>query len=226
MSKNNTRTEIIIHSLKVIFGLEVFAVAIYFMIQADIGLQPWDIFTQGIADKIGTLYGNVQTAISVILVLIDIFVLKEKIGIGTLLDAAIVGKSVDLFAYLNIVPKMSGSYILRIAVFIFALFLAGIGQYIYILQGLSAGPRDSFQIGLTKKLRKFSIGTVNIFIQVTVAVAGILLGGPLGIGTILGALGMGIVQNIVFGVMKFDPKELEHQDVITSFKILVKKNPD
>lgn len=175
MNKNTTRKEIIIHSLKVILGLEIFAIAIYIMIQADIGLQPWDIFTQGIADKIGTLYGNVQTAISIILVLIDIFLLKEKIGIGTLLDAAIVGKSVDLFAYLKLIPEMNGSYVLRIAVFIFALFLAAIGQYIYILQGLSAGPRDSFQIGLTKKLGKFSVGTVNIFIQVTVAIAGYCL---------------------------------------------------
>ncbi|MDO4939628.1 MAG: hypothetical protein Q4E54_06680 [Lachnospiraceae bacterium] len=220
---NTTRKEIIIHSLKTVLGLELFAFAVYLMIQVDIGLQPWDIFTQGIADKIGTLYGNVQTVISVILVLIDVFILKEKIGIGTLLDAALVGKSVDLFNWIGIIPKMEGMLVLRILIFIAGLFLAGIGQYIYITQGLSTGPRDSFQIGLTKKLKKFSVGTVNIFIMVTVAVLGVLLGGPFGIGTFIGAIGMGTVQNIVFGIAGFDPKILTHQDVITSVRILLGK---
>ncbi len=220
---NATRKQILLNSLKVVLGLELFAFAIYMMMQANIGLQPWDIFTRGLSDRIGTLYGNVQTAISVVLVLIDIFILKEKIGIGTILDAALVGKSVDLFNWLKIIPLMNGNIVLRIVVFIAGLLIAGLSQYIYIAQGLSAGPRDSFQIGLTKKLKRFSVGTVNIFIQFTVATLGIILGGPLGIGTFLGAFGMGLAQNLVFGIFKFDPKVLTHQDVITSLRILLNK---
>ena len=220
---NVTRKQILLNSLKVVLGLELFAFAIYMMMQANIGLQPWDIFTRGLSDRIGTLYGNVQTAISVVLVLVDVFILKEKIGIGTILDAALVGKSVDLFNWLNIIPLLNGNIALRIALFIAGLLVAGLSQYIYIAQGLSAGPRDSFQIGLTKKLKKFSVGVVNIFIQVTVAILGIFLGGPLGIGTFLGAFGMGLAQNLVFGILKFDPKELTHQDIITSFRIIFNK---
>ena len=89
--------------------------------------------------------------------------------------------------------------------------------------GLSCGPRDSLQIALGKRMPKLPIGVVNIILLLVVFIIGYFLGGPFGIGTLLAPFGIGIMQDVVFKITKFDPKAVKHQSIFDSFKILTKK---
>ena len=106
---NTTRKAIFISSLNAAIGLMMFGFGVHLTIQANLGAQPWDTLFLGIAGLTGIKYGNISVMLSVVLILIDIFVLHEQIGLGTILDAFIVGKTVDLFNRLGWIPTMNGS---------------------------------------------------------------------------------------------------------------------
>ena len=92
---NQTRKDIVIHSVIAAAGLFCCGIGIYFTLQANIGVSPWDVFHQGISSHTGMLYGNVSVLTALIILIVDI-VMKEPIGVGMFLDAFIVGKAVDL----------------------------------------------------------------------------------------------------------------------------------
>ena len=142
------------------------------VIQANEGAAPWDVMTLGLVKSTGIIYGNISLAISIILILIDVLILKEKIGWGTILDAVVVGKTVDLLNWINLIPAMIGSHIGRIGVMLAGFVIEAFGQFLYMREGLSFGPRDTLQIGLGKKMPKLSIGLVN-----TILLAAVLLTG-------------------------------------------------
>lgn len=218
---NNTRLDILKNSLLATGGLMSFACGVYLVIQANIGAAPWDVFCIGLSQTCGILYGNASILISIVLIVIDLL-MKEKIGIGTILDAIVVGKTVDLLNWLDIVPKQEKIWI-SIIMLIAAFFLEGFSQYLYMKAGLSCGPRDSFQIALGRRMPKIPIGVVNIFILITVLIIGYFLGGPVGIGTILAPVGIGLMQQLAFNMMKFEPKNITHQNIIQSARIIFKK---
>jgi uncharacterized membrane protein YczE len=101
---NKTRLDILKNSLLAVAGLMTFAVGAYLIIQANIGVNPWDTFCIGLSQKLGILYGTASIIISFSVIALDIL-LREKIGLGTILDAIVVGKTVDLLNWLDIVPK-------------------------------------------------------------------------------------------------------------------------
>ena len=98
-----TKVQMIKEILKSAFGLFIFAVGVYLTIQANIGLAPWDCLSMGVSARVGYSYGIVHTAISILILVIDIL-LKEKIGYGTILDALLVGNYVDWIGYFKLVP--------------------------------------------------------------------------------------------------------------------------
>ncbi len=199
----------------------LFAVGTYIIIQANIGVNPWDAFSLGLADKLGVLYGTASIMISFTLIVIDLL-LREKIGIGTLLDAVVVGKTVDLLNWLDIIPKQDNMAI-GIVMLLVGFFIAGFSQYLYMAAGLSCGPRDSFQVALGRRLHKIPIGGVNVIILAVVLVIGWSLGGPIGIGTFLSPVVAGFMQQLAFNTMKFEPKEVVHQNLFESFAIIARR---
>lgn len=219
---NQTRLDIFKNSLVAVAGLMAFAFGTYLIIQANIGVDPWDTFCIGLSNKLGILYGTANIIISFSIIAIDLL-LREKIGIGTILDAIVVGKTVDLLNWLDLIPKQENLAISLLMLFA-GFFIAGFSQYLYMKAGLSCGPRDAFQIALGRRLHKIPIGGVNVIILSVVLIIGWFLDGPIGIGTLISPFGLGFMQQLAFNMMKFEPKSVHHQDLICSIRILFGKN--
>ena len=217
---NTTRKEIIRNMILASFGLFVFAVGVYLTIQANIGVAPWDVLNQGLTKRTGFLYGNVMIMVSLTVILLDVL-MKEPIGMGMLLDTLVVGKTVDLMNYLNLVkPRQTlwGGVLLLIA----GISLLAIGMRIYMALGLGCGPRDTFLVALCKRFPKLSIGALNVIMWATVTVIGWFLGGQVGLGTIVSVVAMGPVLNTLCKLTNFNAADVVHQNLLKTLKILIR----
>lgn len=217
---NQTRGEIFKNSFIAALGLFCFGVGVYISIQANIGVAPWDAFYLGVSNTFGFKYGNISVATSFIILAMDLL-LGERIGIGSIFDAIIVGKTVDLLNYIDPLPKQD-SFAMGLVYMVVALFIMGFSQYLYMTASLCCGPRDSMLVAFGKRLKQIPIGAVSVMIMLVVLFLGWKLGGPIGVGTIIATLGTGPSMQFAFNTMKFDPLEVKHQDVIASFKVLIK----
>ena len=215
---NRTRGEIFKHSILAAVGLISFGIGCYISIQANIGVAPWDTFTLGLSGTLGVQYGTASIAMSLIVLTVDLL-LRERIGVGTLLDAFIVGKTVDFCNWLDFIPKQDNMIVGIVMMFV-ALTIMGFSQYLYMTAALSCGPRDSLIVALGRRMKKVPIGFVSTTILVVVLAIGWRLGGPVGIGTLIAAIFQGPLMQFAFNVMKFDATSVKHQDLVTSVKVL------
>lgn len=215
---SDPRARILIRLLKTTFGLAVFAFGVYLTISANIGLAPWDSFSMGISYHTPLSYGAAHIVTSCLIVAIDLL-MREKVGYGTILDAVLVGLFVDLYDRMGIVPDQS-NVLLGISAMLAGLMIMSLGQYFYMSAGLSCGPRDAFLVGLGKRLPKVPIGVVNTLILSVVLLGGWLMGAPIGIGTIVATFGIGLSMQVVFRLMRFEPRGVMHQSLFETTRIL------
>ena len=209
---------IILEWKKIILGLAVFAFGVHLTIFANIGLAPWDCLGMGIAAHTPFNYGISMTILAVTIVLIDIG-LKEKIGFGTIIDALLTGNIVQLFNNLNPFPQ-NNSLLIGIAVMLTGFVFMALGMWIYMSSCQCCGPRDALLVGLGKRMNRIPIGIVEIILWAVVLLIGYLLGGPVGIGTLISTFGAGLVMQLVYNLIRFEPRHLKHKDVITVVKML------
>jgi uncharacterized membrane protein YczE len=168
------------------FGLTLFGLGEGLLIVSLSGASPWSVLAQGISLNVKYSIGVITFIISVI-VLIMWIPLKQKPGMGTILNALIIAGMIDLC--INFVPSPE-SYISQIILAIVAVLTVGIGGGIYLVANLGPGPRDGLMIGL-QKVSNLPIATVRAFIEISVVSVGWYLGGTVGIGTLLFAFGIG-----------------------------------
>ncbi|MFV1971047.1 MAG: YitT family protein, partial [Acidimicrobiia bacterium] len=180
------RTEIIRRVPRLVFGLVLFGLGIAMMVLSDLGLSPWEVLHQGISSRTGIPIGTVTilTGIAVLLLWIP---LRERIGVGTILNVLIIGIVMDLTLWMA--PESMDAAWQNWTLLIGGLLLVGIGSGFYIGVGLGPGPRDGVMTGLAR--RGVHIGVARAAIEITVLFFGWLLGGTAGIGTVLFAFGMG-----------------------------------
>ncbi len=216
-----TRLQMIKRIFESALGLFIFAIGVYLTIQANIGLAPWDCLSMGISARTGYSYGFVHTTLSFIILIVDIL-MKEKIGYGTLLDAMLVGNYVDFIARFELL-KVSESLPFSILLVVIGLFIMGYGVYFYMKAGLSCGPRDSLLIALGKRFPRTPIGVVQTVMVAVVLLIGWLLGGPVGIGTILSVFGLGTALQIVCKIFRFEPRDVVHQNLMETSRLLFKR---
>ena len=203
-------------TIRLIFGLFLYALGSFLTIQANIGLAPWEAFSMGGAYLTHLSYGNIVVITGFIIIVID-FVYKEKIGFGTILNAILIGKFVDLIQFVNIVPKMSNFW-LGLLMLLLGLFVICIGSYFYIGACLGCGPRDALMVALGKRLPKVPIGAIRGLIEGTVLIIGWLLGAKIGIGTIISVFGIGLILQFTFKLLCFDVKNIKHESVADTVK--------
>ena len=196
--------------LKSAFGLFIFSIGVYLTIQANIGLAPWDCLSMGASYRVGMSYGIVHTIISIIIVLIDVL-LKEKIGYGTILDALLVGNYVDLIDHFITLPDFN-SLPIRIVMVCVGLLIMGYGQVFYMDAAQGCGPRDSLLVALGKRFPHTPIGIVQTGMVGIALLIGWLLGGPVGIGTVISVFGLGTALQIVCKIMHFEPRDVVHKN--------------
>ncbi len=209
---------IVLEWIKIVAGLLVFAFGVHLTIFANIGLAPWDCLGMGIAKHTPFNYGISMTLLAVTILLIDIW-LKEKIGFGTIIDALLTGNFVQAFNSLNKLPN-DHSVWLGIGVMLIGFVFMALGMWIYMSAQQCCGPRDALLVGLGKRLPIIPIGIVEVLLWAVVLLIGILLGGPVGIGTVISTFGAGLVMQLVYNMIGFEPRNLDHRDVLAVTKQL------
>ncbi len=176
-------------------GLFVVANGIVFTINARIGVNPWDVLHIGLSTKIGFTIGQVMQGVGLLLIVFSYF-FKVRPSTGTILNMIFLGLFVDLVIAWGYVPQPELLW-LRIVLYICGVVIFGFGVAFYISPNLGAGPRDSLMLALTR-VSRFRVGTIRTFIEVSVATIGYFLGGPLGIGTVIFALSIGLFMELGF----------------------------
>lgn len=218
---NKTRSEIVRNALLASVGLFIFAIGIYLTIQANIGVAPWDVLNQGLTKRIGISYGTVMMVVSATVIIIDVL-MKEPIGLGMVLDTVIVGKTVDLMNYLDLVPPRQSLWS-GVVLLVFGLLLLAVGMRIYMALGLGCGPRDTLLVALCKRFPKLSIGALNVIMWATVTVIGYFLGGQVGLGTVISVVCMGPLLNTLCRMTHFNAADVVHQNLLKTLQILFSK---
>ena len=96
-----------------------------------------------------------------------------------------------------------------------------VGAYFYMKQGLSCGPRDALLVALGKRIPRISIGLINIILLAAVLVASILMGVPPGLGTVITIVGNGVIMDLVFKCLRFEPRSVQHENLFQTWRALV-----
>ncbi len=219
LKENRTARAIATNMLLAAVSLFLNGFGVYLTIQANIGAGPWDVLNLGLSRTFGILYGTASVVISYAILGVDI-ALKEPIGIAMFIDAFVVGKAVDFFNRINVVPKCD-SVLKGIVVMLLGLIIMAYTQYTYMSACLGCGPRDTLLVALAKRLKKLSIGAVSIALLSLATFIGWLLGGPVGIGTLICAFATGPIMQMAFSSVKFDATHVHHQHLAESVRILV-----
>ena len=218
LRENRTPGAILINMLLAAVSLFLNGFGIYLTIQANIGAGPWDVLNLGVSKSLGILYGTASITISYTILLIDIL-LREPIGIAMFIDAMVVGKAVDFFNWLKPVPACN-SYAAGIPMMIVGLIIMAYTQYTYMIASLGCGPRDTLLVALAKRAKKIPIGAVSIALLSFATFVGWLLGGPIGVGTLICAFGAGPIMQAAFQTVRFDATTVHHQNLLDSFRII------
>ncbi len=205
---------------RLLLGFIIYGLAIVVMIHANIGLSPWDVFHQGISLKTGFSMGQISIMVGIIIIIIDA-VLGEGIGFATLGNVVLIGTFLDIFENLKIVPYASNLFT-GIIMMIIGIILAAIATVLYLKPALGSGPRDGLMLAINKRSSK-SVGTIRTIIELSVLLAGWLLGGSVGVGTIISGVGLGYAIQIGFTISHIDSKALNHQSIYDTIKSLKNK---
>ena len=217
-TRNETPLAILLSMLLAAGSLFVNGFGIYLTIQANLGAAPWDVLNLGISKTLGILYGIASVAVSLTILTIDIL-MKEPVGIAMFIDAVVVGKSVDFFHWLHPVPKCT-SLLTGIPILFLGLVVLAYTQYAYMAAALGCGPRDTLLVGLAKRTKPIPIGAVSIALLSSATFIGWLLGGPVGIGTLICAFAAGPIMQLAFRTVRFDATDIRHQRLRDSVKVL------
>ena len=172
-------------SLRLLSGLVLFGVALAALVQADLGLDPWTVFNQGVAERTGLTIGQVTIACSLLLLLLWI-PLGQRPGLGTIANALVVGPVLDLA--LEVIPEpahLAG----QVAYAVVAILGVAVATGLYVGAGWGPGPRDGLMTGLAA--RGVPIPWARAGIELTVLAVGWLLGGTVGVATVLFATAIG-----------------------------------
>ena len=179
-----------------ITGLAFFGFGITLFLRANLGLAPWDIFHKGLSKKLDISIGLVIVGVGLLLLLLWI-PLRQRPGVGTILNALEIGFVVNLTKPLVGEPDQ---LVVRTLMVIAGVLLIALGSALYIGAGLGSGPRDGLMLGLSKRSiagRQISIRLARTVIELTVMVAGLFLGGSIGIGTLIFMFGIGPLVQLI-----------------------------
>ena len=168
------------------FGLMLFGLGEGLLIVSNSGASPWSVLAQGISLNINLSIGTTTFLVS-IFVLILWIPLKQKPGIGTILNAIIISIMIDVC--IKFVPTPE-NYLYQIILAVLAVLTVGLGGGIYLVANLGPGPRDGLMVGLQKKTN-LPIAAVRALLEISAVSIGWFLGGTVGIGTLLFAFGIG-----------------------------------
>jgi uncharacterized membrane protein YczE len=172
--------------LQLLLGLFLYGIGISLMVRASVGIAPWDVLTQGISKQSGLSFGLLTNLIGLVVLLLWIPI-RQKPGLGTILNVALIGPSAQLGLWLF--PHFEGLW-QQIPAFVAGLSVLALATGMYIGANFGPGPRDGLMTGLHRRTG-WPIALVRTGIEASVLVAGWLMGGDAGLGTLAFALAIG-----------------------------------
>ncbi|WP_336502363.1 hypothetical protein [Microbacterium paraoxydans] len=181
-----SRRDLVERLAQLVGGLFLYGVALGFMVRGGIGVAPWDVLSLGVAGWTGLGYGVVTVLISIVVLLLWI-PLRQRVGLGTLLNALLIGPFADLT--LLVLPAPPSVWV-GAPMFVIGLVLLAFATGLYIAADFGPGPRDGLMTGLVRVTR-WPVWLARTVIEGSVLLVGFLLGGPVGVGTVLFAFGVG-----------------------------------
>lgn len=190
---------------RLVLGLALFGFGIALMVLADLGLSPWEVLHQGISRTTGVPIGTVGI-ITGLLVLLLWIPLRERLGIGTVLNVLLIGIVIDLTLWLAPIEPTTAWH--QWVLLVVGMLLIAVASGLYIGVGLGPGPRDGLMTGIGK--RGVPVGVARGAIELTVLGLGFLLGGTVGIGTVLFAFGIGPLVGWMLPVLTISPVQGRH----------------
>jgi len=199
-------------------GLLLTALGIIITIKANIGYAPWEVFHVGLSNTIGLSFGITTIIVGIVIVII-VTLLGEKLGLGTILSMVLTGIFADIILIINIIP-IAENLAIGIIMLIAGLFIISLGTYFYIKTAYGVGPRDNLMVVLARKT-KIPVGICRIIVEFVVTVIGWLLGGMVGIGTIISVIAIGFCIQITFSLFKFDVTTVKHESLDNTIKTLI-----
>lgn len=176
---------------QLIWGLWLYGLAMAMMLRANLGLDPWDVLHQGLAPRFGLSFGMTVNVMGALVLLLWL-PMRQWPGVGTLLNILTIGTAVDIS--LQFLPTPSG-YAARFAMLGLGILLNGVAGGAYIGAGLGAGPRDGLMTGICRRTG-WPVKTVRTAIELVVLATGWLLGGTVGVGTVLYAATIGWIVHL------------------------------
>ncbi len=179
-----------------VFGLFLCACGVAFFLESELGLPPWDVLHQGVAEQLDLNFGVANLIVS-LTVLTLVWVLRARIGLGTILNAILIGAFVIA---LTAIDLSSQSLAVRIVLLVIALPCFGVGSAFYIAAQMGAGPRDSLMLVVSQRLG-IRIGAARTAVEILALALGFALGGTAGIGTLVFALGIGPAVELSFWLL-------------------------
>ena len=172
--------------IQLLVGLTLYGAAMGLMVRAGLGLDPWDVFHQGLAGRVGLSIGLLVNIVGALVLLLWI-PLRQRPGIGTIANVLVIGTAMDLS--MLVLPVLDGLAV-RSAALALAIVINGVAGAMYIGAGLGPGPRDGLMTGLVRRTG-WSIRLVRTGIELAVLAIGWMMGGTVGVGTVLYALAIG-----------------------------------
>lgn len=221
--------------LRLLCGLAIMSFGSAMALVADLGMEPWDVLNDGMAKFLRQFidiklsngadlvtFGRANITIGLVILLIDIL-LREKVGIGTFINILLCGHIVDFctgdkFPGFALLPDFRGlpmteSFLPRLALCVFSILPAVFGMYFYMSARLGSGPRDGLMCALTRRSKKLPVGAIRLMLEGGALVIGWLLGGTVGLGTIILVCLSGPATQLIFHLAKFEVKNLRHETI-------------
>lgn len=201
---------------KLLFGLFLYSLGLTLSIQANVGLAPWDAFGMGVSNITCISYGNISILTGIVILIVVAGFLKEKIGMGTVLNTILIGIMVDFMQSINLIPFMT-NFFLGTLMLLLSQVVVSLATYFYISPGMGCGPRDTLMVALGKKFPNVPIGAIRGSIEGTVLLIGFLLGAKVGLGTVIAVFGISFILQYTFKLLKFDIKAVTHENIFETF---------
>lgn len=195
------------------FGLAMYGVAIAILIRANMGTSAWAVLEVALATILGLSPGTL-TVLMGFVVLSGALILREQIGWGTLVNILTIGPWEDLALW--VIPPVNHNWLLQAAMLLLAIVMIGLASAIYIGADAGAGPRDTLMLAIKRKTG-WSIRLARGLIEVSVVTLGWLLGGPVGVGTLIYAVLIGTAIQGGFKLLRVDP----HRPVEAAVPVVV-----
>ena len=188
---------------RLFLGLWLFAVGTFMTLESGLGLSPWDVLNDGLRRRTPLSFGAAVILVGVVLVLVTTAA-GMRPGPGTITNMLLIGAFIDVLLALGITSGASTwPYWAKVVLTIAGIVLVGLGTALYIGAELGAGPRDGLMVLVATRAR-MRVGVARALVEGTAFLAGALLGGSVGLGTVLFALGIGPAVDIWFRVFRMD----------------------